>query len=328
VTRPRRASPRRAFALIALLGVLAVGLAAALALLAGRAPSPPGPATSFIAPRLSAAALAADDGGLTAAQRAAAAELAAQPTAYWLTPERHPAGTVDATIEALAEQARQESAAFAVVVYGLPGRDCGNHSAGGLEGAAYTEWVEEIGAALDAAGGTRVVVLEPDSLALAEECGGLAQRAPLLRAAVDALESPGTWIYLDGGHSGWHSPERMAALIEAVGVTDRVRGFATNVSNYRAMTDELAYAHELSALLGGAHAVIDSSRSGSATADGEWCNPPQQRIGPRAGEYGDDVVDLNLWIKPPGESDGPCRGAPDAGQWWPDGAVSLLRAAS
>ena len=38
-----------------------------------------------------------------------------------------------------------------------------------------------------------------------------------------------------------------------------------------------------------------------------------------------DVVDTNLWIKPPGESDGPCNGGPAAGVWWPAAARELTR---
>nr|ABK58684.1 unknown [Streptomyces fradiae] len=30
-------------------------------------------------------------------------------------------------------------------------------------------------------------------------------------------------------------------------------------------------------------------------------------------------------IKRPGDSDGPCRGGPEAGQWWPDYALGLAR---
>ena len=39
----------------------------------------------------------------------------------------------------------------------------------------------------------------------------------------------------------------------------------------------------------------------------------------------DDVVDTNLWIKPPGESDGMCNGGPAAGVFWPEAAVELTR---
>jgi hypothetical protein len=118
----------------------------------------------------------------------------------------------------------------------------------------------------------------------------------------------------------------MADLIRQTGVIDRVRGFATNVSNYQASADEFAYAASLSSLLGGAHAIVDTSRNGAATSDGEWCNPPGQLVGDPGGMFHDDVVDTNLWIKPPGESDGECAGGPAAGVYWPEAGVAERRA--
>ncbi|QGU27496.1 cellobiohydrolase [Microbacterium oryzae] len=288
---------------------------------------PPGVGTEFIAPTLSKAQRALDS-DLTPEQQEAAEYLAAQPSTYWITPEQDPIGQAGATVGALAKQARSEGKALSVAVYGLPGRDCGNHSAGGLEPDDYKTWVAEIGAALDNARDVqKIVVLEPDSLALAPECGNLDERVTQLRGAVAALQSVDTWIYLDGGHSSWLAPERMAQLISAVDVADSVRGFATNVSNFQSLTDEFAYAHAVASHLDGMHAVIDTSRNGTASAGAEWCNPAGQTVGETAGEYGDDVVDTNLWIKPPGESDGPCNGGPAAGKWWPEGAVALTAAA-
>ncbi len=285
---------------------------------------PPGIGTTLLAPAQSKAQQALDDGRVDAASEEATRFLAAQPTAYWLTPEQNPPGTAGGTVSDLLAQARSQDAVLSIVVYGLPERDCGNHSAGGLSPDAYRSWLSEIGGALKTAPDMdKVVILEPDSLALAGECGNLDERVVQLREAVHALEGPGTWIYLDGGHSGWLSPAEMASLISAVGVDDSIRGFATNVSNYRSTADEFDYAHAVSERLGGLHAVIDTSRNGRANAGEEWCNPPGQRVGDPGGTYGDDVVDTNLWIKPPGESDGPCHGGPAAGVWWPEAAVNL-----
>ncbi len=144
-----------------------------------------------------------------------------------------------------------------------------------------------------------------------------------LNAAIDDLAGERTWIYLDGGHSAWLPTAQMADLLNRAGV-DRVRGFATNVSNYNTLGEEEQYARALSRLLNGAHAVIDTSRSG-AGSNGEWCNPPGRLVGEEGGTAGDDVVDLNLWIKPPGESDGTCNGGPAAGEWWSRAAVELTR---
>lgn len=311
-------------ALVALLGGVASGVRV---LFHAATAEPPRVGTVILAPDTSKAQHALEGAvPLDEAAREATAFLATQPTAYWLTPEQDPPGMVQRTVLALTAQARADDATLAVVVYGLPERDCGNHSAGGLPEDAYLGWVDEISDALDtAADVSKIVILEPDSLALADECGNRAERVTHLRGAVEELAASDTWIYLDGGHSGWLPAEQMADLIASVGVSDLVRGFATNVSNYQSTHDEFAYAHEIAALLPGLHAVIDTSRNGAASAGAEWCNPPGQRVGDPAGTYGDEVVDTNLWIKPPGESDGPCNGGPAAGTFWPEGAVELAK---
>lgn len=285
---------------------------------------PPEVGTEVIAPTQAKVAAAARE--LTGDEADAAAYLAAQPTAYWLTPEQDPIGTAGGTVLDLIAQARDQDRSVAMVIYGLPGRDCGNHSSGGLSEEDYPDWLGEIGAALDTAPDVRkIVVLEPDSIALSEECGNISDRARQLSTAVDEITSPNTWIYIDGGHSNWLPPEKMADLITRTGVIDRVRGFATNVSNYQAPADEFSYAAQLSTLLGGAHAVVDTSRSGAATSGGEWCNPSGQRVGEPGGTFHDAVVDTNLWIKPPGESDGECNGGPAAGVYWPAAGVELTQ---
>jgi endoglucanase len=290
---------------------------------------PPAVGTTIIAPDESKAARSIADGDSASGEAAdAAAYLAAQPTAYWLTPELDPIDEVWDRVAHLAAEARSQDAALAVVVYGLPGRDCGNHSAGGLDPEGYVEWTDLIGQALRNAGDLqKIVILEPDSLALAPECGNVDQRVEELSGAVERLAGVNTWIYLDGGHSSWLPAEQMADLIRQVGVLDQVRGFATNVSNYQTTSDEFDYAHRVSDLLGGAHAIIDTSRNGAGPAGAEWCNPAGRLVGDPGGTYGDGVVDTNLWIKPPGESDGTCNGGPDAGVWWPEGAVELTRKA-
>ncbi|WP_460772622.1 glycoside hydrolase family 6 protein [Microbacterium sp. GXF7504] len=321
-----------------LIGVVALGVVAVIAIIAtagwfvstglqAMAATPPGVGTLIVAPEESKAAKAAAEGTLPRAEQEAAEYLAAQPTAYWLTPEIDPIGEVGYRILNLAEQARAQDAALTVVVYGLPERDCSEtHSAGGLDDASYDRWTGEIGDALRRAGGVqKIVVLEPDSLAQAPDCGNVEARVDQLRQAVDRLAGTDTWIYLDGGHSNWRSAQDQAALIAAVGLSGKVRGFALNVSNYNTTVDEFAYAHALTAQLGGGHALIDTSRNGAGPAGGEWCNPPGRLIGDPGGTYGDDVVDTNLWIKPPGESDGTCNGGPVAGAWWPSGSVELTR---
>jgi endoglucanase len=329
--RRRRRLPRWGWIaiIVAAVALVVAGIAVVVSLVMGGVQAltarPPGVGTAFVAPAESKAARAAAEGG-SADEVAAAEYLAAQPTAYWLTPEQDPIGAVGERVLNIADEARESRTAMAVVVYGLPGRDCGNHSAGGLDEADYETWTKQIGTALRSVPDVKkVVIVEPDSLALAPQCGNVDERVDQLRGALGRLTGPDTWVYVDGGHSNWLGPEVMAGLIERVAVSG-VRGFVTNVSNFNDTYDEFAYAHALSDRLGGMHALVDTSRNGAgAPGDGEWCNPPGRTVGDPSGTFGDDVVDTNLWIKPPGESDGPCNGGPAAGVWWPEGAVELTR---
>ena len=288
------------------------------------APDAPHPGMALLVASDSAAAAAADAGAEGSDEQQAAAYLAGMPTAVWLTPEETGIGEVGPRVSGLLAEADASGAALTLVIYGLPERDCGQYSAGGLSPEEYPAWTAEIGSALrEEPGVPSIVILEPDALALAPDCGNVDDRVAQLGAAIDDLTGESTWIYLDAGHSDWLPVDQMADLLTRAGV-QRVRGFATNVSNYYALENETAYAHELSEALGGAHAVIDTSRNG-AGSDGEWCNPPDRLVGEPGGTSGDDVVDLNLWIKPPGESDGTCNGGPPAGDWWPASAIELTR---
>ena len=323
---------RRTITILAITGVIAVVAAvAAVVLLRGQSPEPPARGTKIVASDLSKATDAATRAADGSPEQAAARYLSEQPTAVWLTPEGDPVDVVGERIAGLAAEARDQSARVAVVVYGLPVRDCGGHSAGGLEGDAYLEWTRAIGDALrEAADTSPIVILEPDSLALAPECGNVDERVEQLSAAVEALAAESTWIYVDGGHSNWLAPAEMADLIDRVDRASRgdggrgIRGFVTNVSNFEATDDEVDYAHDVASRLDDLHAIIDTGRNG-AGSNGEWCNPPGRLVGVPGGTIGDDVVDTNLWVKPPGESDGDCNGGPAAGQWWPEAAVELTR---
>lgn len=273
----------------------------------------------YVNPRSAAAVAVASGGGEFA-------ELALTPTAIWLTPESYPLATVRAQVSEITDDAAIQQQLPVFAVYGIPDRDCGQMSRGGLDERGYQLWVAEIAAAL---GGPHlsIVIIEPDSLALADECGHLQERLRQIRGAVSLLQRSSTFVYLDGGHSNWLPAERMAELLRDAGV-QRVRGFATNVANFNTTPEELDYAESVSALLGGSHFVIDTSRNGNG-AIGEWCNPPGRAIGDaphlrRASE----VWDAALWIKVPGESDGSCNGGPPAGQWWPDSARELLVASN
>ncbi|MFW6775277.1 glycoside hydrolase family 6 protein [Nocardioides sp. CPCC 205120] len=252
--------------------------------------------------------------------------LADVPTAIWLTPEAHGRGEVGAHVRGIVADASDADEVAVFVVYGVTDRDCtGQLSAGGLPPEEYAPWVGEIASALGSGDGAAVAVLEPDGLAATFECGNTDQRVDLLAGALGSLLDAGVPTYVDAGHSDWRPADEMADLLRRVGV-DEARGFATNVAGYQADTDETRYAEELSGLLDGAHYVTDSGRNG-APSTSEWCNPDARLLGrePAAVDDG-SAQDADLWVKPPGESDGTCNGGPDAGVFWVERALSMAAA--
>ncbi|MGY1683695.1 glycoside hydrolase family 6 protein [Geodermatophilus sp. SYSU D01176] len=265
------------------------------------------------------AARAAAQPGRSAEDAAALAELAAVPTATWLGAW---SGDVTAAVRQEVAAAQAAGAVPVFVTYNVPDRDCGGYSAGGVGSSAeYLRWVQAVVAGIGTA--TAVVVVEPD--ALAQLCGDPAERLSLLRSAVGLLEgNPGTHTYLDAGNPTWISAATTAERLRAAGGTT-ADGFALNVSNFETTADNVAYGQQVSALLGGAHFVVDTSRNGNGPGS-DWCNPPGRALGERpTAQTGQRGVDAYLWVKRPGESDGTCNGGPAAGTFWDTYAIALVR---
>jgi endoglucanase len=215
------------------------------------------------------------------------------------------------------------------VAYNIPHRDCGGYSAGGARNAAaYSDWIRGFARGL---GHRRAaVVLEPDALA-GIDCLSAKQerrRLKMLQDAVGVLGRAGASVYIDAGHSGWKPAGVMARRLRAAGV-EHARGFALNVSNFRTTETEVDYGARIGRALRGKHFVIDTSRNGLGPApNAQWCNPPGRALGPAAtAATADPLADAYFWIKPPGESDGSCRGAPPAGDWFPEYALGLAQRA-
>ena len=215
-----------------------------------------------------------------------------------------------------------------LVLYAIPDRDLGGHSAGGFpDTSAYLAWVGAVAYHLGDA--PAVVVVEPDALGLSLQMSP-ADRAARLRVigrAVDVLKtnSPRARVYLDA--SMWVSPAAMAGLLERANVGS-ADGFSLNVANHVADGPALAYGNEVSAMTGGRHFVVDSSRNGlGSTSHGrDWCNVAGLALGRLPGTLLPDepLLDGFFWIKTPGRSDGTCNGGPPAGQFWLRGALELV----
>jgi endoglucanase len=285
------------------------------------------------------APLYSDGGGPAAAQASAwrssrpadAAQMdkiAAQPQAVWFGDWND---MVHGDVSGLLDRAAAAGRLPVLVAYDLPNLDCGGYSAGGAASSAdYQRWIRDFAAGI----GDRqaAVILEPDALAELD-CLPADQRASYVSLLSDAIgvlgARPGVTVYVDAGNSAWRPADEMARRLAEVGA-QRTRGLALNVSNFQSTASSIAYGKQISDRLGGLHLVIDTSRNGNGAAPGDsWCNPPGRALGAVPTARTDDpAVDAYLWIKAPGESDGPCNGGPGAGQWWPDYALGLAQRAA
>jgi endoglucanase len=269
-----------------------------------------------------------------AADATAIARLAKRPTARWLAEE----ADVTARVRETTQKAAKAGRTALLVAYHVPGRDCGSYSAGGSGSpVAYRAWVRAFARGIGARRAT--VILEPDAIpqAVVESClsdSSKAERYALLADAVRTFAKlPNVAVYIDAGNPGFVRPvERLIAPLRASGVM-HADGFALNVSNFFRTDRVIEYGRALSRRLGGAHFVIDTSRNGNGPSfhddpgGPKWCNPPGRAIGrsPTTSTHR-GKVDAYLWVKQPGASDGTCRaGAPPAGHWWPEYALSLVR---
>jgi endoglucanase len=251
------------------------------------------------------------------------------PQARWFTTTNTAAvaGQVDAFVGAAAAAGKIPI----LVVYNIPNRDCSGASTGGAPShAAYREWVDQVAAGL--AGRPAAIILEPDVLALMDNCMTDAQQAEVnasMAYAGKALKaaSAEAKVYFDAAHSAWHDPEEMGRRLLAADIVNSADGISTNVSNYRTSADEIAFAKATLDVIGNPdfRAVIDTSRNGNGPLGGEWCDPEGRAIGtPSTSETGDPQIDAFLWVKLPGEADGCIAGA---GQFVPQRAYDMAVAA-
>ena len=194
------------------------------------------------------------------------------PRAVWLT-----GGTpsqVGSTVTTTLRQANAQRALPVLVLYNIPGRDCGSYSAGGAQTTvAYEAWIDAIAAAI---GNQNVLILlEPDALAnLPGDCeydptGVLtAARYTQINYAVTTLEHGSqTLVYLDAGNSHWQAVGTIAARLAQAGIT-QAQGFFTNVSNYNLPTYESKYDTWVSECMAFAN---DPEQGGWRLGHYSWC---------------------------------------------------------
>ena len=292
----------------------------------GRASATPNPLSNarlFVDPASNARRQADEWRTKRPADARAVGIIAQQPQAFWVNEW---AGDPKNAVKAIVRKAGSASALPVLVAYNIPNRDCGSHSAGGArDGSSYRKWIRGFAAGLS--GQRSVVVLEPDATAGTRCLNGeaLTERYDLLRDAVQVLKSAGAAVYIDAGNPNWIAASEMGSRLKRAGIA-QADGFALNVSNFYRDRENIAYGERVSAAVAGKHFVIDTSRNGNGSPNGEWCNPAGRAIGnaPTA-ETEHRLVDAFLWIKRPGESDGKCSGGPSAGKWWSDYALDMAK---
>lgn len=258
------------------------------------------------------------------------AQIALTPQAIWVN---GPEGLDRA--RAVAGEAARAGMLPVFVAYNIPNRDLGNYSAGGaVNREEYLAWIETLAHAIEPAG--PAVILEPDALAHIRDMRDVRaqERIGTMREAIGILKARlSIRVYADAGHPRWTPADEMARRLAYAGV-EEADGFSLNISNFVATDEVVEYGAKISDEIGGMHFVADTSRNGrghAQDAEGnlDWCNPEGRTLGVRpTAETSHALADAFLWIKRPGESDGECKGGPQAGEWWQEYALGLAERAA
>ena len=242
-------------------------------------------------------------------------------------------------VRSLTRRAERAGRTALLVAYFIPGRDCGSYSAGGRPVRAR---LPRLGPRLRARPRRRPRRGDPRTRRDPARRAGLPAREPRAPSATGCCAS------LSGPFPPARAPVSTSTRATPAGSAHRhgwwdhcarpasapPRASRSTSATSTEPIESIRYGSALSRLLGGAHFVIDTGRNGNGPAGNDvegldWCNPPGRALGrDPTTDTGQRLVDAYLWVKEPGESDGTCRGAPPAGQWWPQYALELVRNAS
>ncbi|RPA92596.1 cellulase [Choiromyces venosus 120613-1] len=238
-----------------------------------------------------------------------------------------------------------------LVVYNLPDRDCSAKTSDGelkldQDGAIKYKQSEP----------TFAIILEPDSLANIVTNMAVPKGRHRIRHLKIAI--PNMHRYIDASHGGWlgwddnllPSAKLFAKVLELASgnstTKPKVRGLATNVSNYNAyIANPRENFTEWSNIGLPAKFIVDQGRAGKLAVRqewGQWCNIKNAGFGTRpTTNTNSTLVDALVCVKPGGESDGTsdptsarfdemCAGpvaevpAPEAGAWFNDYVKRLV----
>lgn len=250
-------------------------------------------------------------------------------------------------VEGLAREVFQKAAAdgrVGLVAYqGMRDYPCERAAGDPSLEQAYMARTEALVRTLPETGAEAWIMLEPALLPTLDTCEG-DPRPGWLAQGVDIVFEAGGVIYLDA--SGFADLEpadaaaRVSRLADAGVDFERVAGFSLNIGRYRPTGEARDWGAAFLAALEaqgvsstvrgidpgqpGRGVVVDTSRNG-VPLEGESCNSPEAGIGTPPRRVGEGVLDAVVWIKRPGESDGPCNGGLAIGQFQLGKALELAR---
>ncbi|MDQ1495422.1 MAG: endoglucanase [Actinomycetota bacterium] len=231
------------------------------------------------------------------------AEMITTPQAVWFTGGTP--GQVTRSVRDTVQRAKQAHRVPVLVLYNVPGRDCSQYSSGGAgSDPAYLAWIDGVVRGLGDE--SAVVIVEPDGLAnLPSDCPGAypggdiaaltAGRIADIKYAGEQTESHDVRasVYLDAGHSAWHSAGDMSSRLYQAGVGG-VQGFSLNVSNYQFTVNSDDYGTWLSECLALATPV---NSQGSAVNAGDFgdCGDEYYNGGPATNWAGGAMNPYAQW---------------------------------
>ncbi len=231
------------------------------------------------------------------------ADMINTPQATWF--DRGSPNQVRRLVRQVVRRAEAKRTVPVLVVYDVPGRDCSQYSSGGAgSDAAYRAWIDAFVSGLGHA--HAVTVVEPDGLAnLPSDCPSAypgqdvaaltAGRIADIAYAGRSIESkdPNSLVYLDAGHSAWHSAADMARRLDDAGVAG-VQGFFLNVSNYQYTQNSEYYGTWLSQCL--AYATNDNNAHRAVSAgDFAGCGDQYWNGGPANNWQGTAMTPYAVW---------------------------------
>ncbi|CDO73586.1 Carbohydrate-Binding Module Family 1 / Glycoside Hydrolase Family 6 protein [Trametes cinnabarina] len=332
----------------------------------------------YLSPYYAAEVQAAASSISDATLKSKAASIANIPTFTWLdSVSKVPdLGTYLADADSI-QKSTGKKQLVQIVVYDLPDRDCAAKASNGEFSIAdggqqkYYNYIDQIVAQIKQYPDVRVVaVIEPDSLANlvtnlnVQKCANAeATYKACVTYALQQLSSVGVYQYMDAGHAGWlgwpaniqPAATLFAQMFKSANSSPFIRGLATNVANYNALTaaspdpitqgnpnyDESHYINALGPMLASsgfpAQFIVDQGRAGQQNLRqqwGDWCNIKNAGFGTRpTTSTGNPLIDAIVWVKPGGESDGTSNSssprydstcslpdatvpAPEAGTWF------------